>query len=128
MNINNKMKVKLLFLLFATIIQVDAKLQSPEQLDLMVDFAYPISITQAVRQDLSQALYFLQYGDINSVVSSLQDAVSKMSSRQPLQPDDRDFIEEMIAKIDQLIAALGDSNNGQRSILVDLCHQLRDTL
>ncbi|MBV8661315.1 MAG: hypothetical protein JO129_04175 [Candidatus Dependentiae bacterium] len=128
MNINSKIKIALFFLLFPTIILVDAKSQEPQQLDLMVDFAYPVSMPQSVRQDLSQALYFLQHDEINFVISSLQDAVLKMNSRQPLQPDDRDFIEEMIAKIDELIASLGGLHDDQRSIMLHLSDQLRDSL
>lgn len=126
MNSLKNMKIKW-FLLLMTVVnyQLNAQPEDCDELDLMVDFAYPVSIMQSVRQNLSQAVYFLQQNNQASIYFLLQDAISKLSLRQNVQQDDRDFIQEMIDQINALIEELEES---QRSTILDLCQQLQDKL
>lgn len=127
MNVDHKVRVRLFYLLFTVMFSlgVHSNDELQDHLDLMVDFSYPISIIQSVRQDVSQSVYFLQKGDHSSVSSLLQDAVSKLSSRQVVQQDDINFMQEMIDKINALIDSLEESD---RSEISSLCQQLQDKL
>lgn len=128
MNNHKKIKMILFFLLPMTIFaQSHEEFQDEEHvnLDLMVDFAYPVSTMQSVRHDLSQAVYFLQNNDHSSVISLLENACTKFNTRQNIHDDDRDFIQEMINQINALIEKLEDSD---RSVIHDLCQQLQDKL
>ena len=124
MNVDHKVRVRLFYLLFTMMFSVGVySNDGPQEFDSMIDFSYPISTIQSVRHDASQALYFLQQGDHSSVSSLLQSAVSKMDSRQMVQQDDINFMQEMIDKINSLIDTLEESD---RSVVSDLCQQLHD--
>ena len=117
-----------LLLLLLTAITSAAPQHHPQgfqQLDLMVDFGYPVSTMQSVRQDVSQALYFLQQHDHNSVSSILEDALTKLNSRNNVDPQDIEYIQAMIDKINALIESLEESD---RSAIDDLCQQLQSKL
>ncbi len=99
MNIYRKIKTLLLCSVFVAVSRLDqlyATTQEPGQLDAMIDFAYPVSIIQSVRKDVSQALYYLQQSEGQSTVLMLQDALSKLMYRKVIEQDDADYIQEMI--------------------------------
>ncbi len=127
MSIHKKAQGALLLLLLTTIISATQQqyLQNSESLDLMVDFGYPISTMQSVRQNISQAVYFLQQNNHESVVSLLQDAITLLDYRKSIEPEDREYLEAMIKQIDALIASLEKSD---RSAIADLCQQLQSRL
>lgn len=133
MNMYRKVSKLLFFVLLVAISSVQARSdhhfqisQSSEKLDLMVDFAYPISMVQSVRYDLSQALYFSQQQDLTAVVSLLENALSKLASRQSIEDEDRDYIQQMIAQIDALIKDLEKKDKSTQ--ILDLCQQIQDRL
>lgn len=130
MNIYRKASKPLFFLLLAIVFSVQARSDhrstSSEKLDLMVDFAYPISMIQSVRYDVSQALYFSQQQDLELVASLLQNALSKLASRNSIDDDDRDYIQQMINQIDALIKDL--EKKDKSGIILDLCQQIQDRL
>ena len=132
MNSYKNIRIDLFFVLIALFSQLNAQIQESDRLDLMVDFGYPVSTMQSVRQDLSQTVYFLQQHDYSSdssisssVISTLENALSKMSSRQVIESDDRDFIQEMIDQINALIEKLEASD---RTMIFDVCQQLQGRL
>ncbi len=119
-------KTTLFCLLFAPITQLDARLQSSDQLDSMVDFGYPISTIESVRQDLSQALYFSRQHNLESVPLLLQDGLSKLTSRQVITDDDRDHIQNLIDQINAVIQSLEKKDKSM--LILDLCQQLQEKL
>ncbi len=123
-----KKTATLFFLLFSPITQLDAKIQSTssDQLDPMVVFAYPISVIESVRQDLSRALYFLQQHDVEEVPALLQDALTKLASRKVINDDDRDHMQNLIDQITALIEVL--ENKEKSAGILDLCQELQDKL
>ena len=89
MNSYKNIRIDLFFVLIALFSQLNAQIQESDRLDLMVDFGYPVSTMQSVRQDLSQTVYFLQQHDYSSdssisssVISTLENALSKINIRQ----------------------------------------------
>lgn len=126
MNLYKKTRTTLFFLLLSPIGYICAQSEYSDQLDLMIDFAYPVSMIESVRQDLNQALYFARQNDFQSVVSLLQDALAKFTSRATISDDDIAYIENLIHQIDAIMQSL--ENNDQRAIIVDLCQQLEGRL
>ena len=129
MGIYNKKKIATLFFLllttiYCTIDSLDARIQSSDKIDLMVDFAYPISAMQSVRQDLNQALFFSQQNDLESVESLLQEGLSKLASRKSIEQEDREYIEAIINQIDVLINSL--EKQDKSIAILDLCQQFQD--
>lgn len=131
MSIYNKKKASTLFFLLLTIIyctghRLDARHQKSDEIDLMVDFAYPVSAIQSARQDLNQALYFSQQNDLESVESLLQEGLSKLASRQSIEQEDREYIQAIINQIDALINSL--EKQDKSIAILDLCQQFQDRL
>ena len=131
MSIYNKKKASTLFFLLLTIIyctghRLDARHQKSDEIDLMVDFAYPVSAIQSARQDLNQALYFSQQNDLESVENLLQEGLSKLASRQSIEQEDREYIQAIINQIDALINSL--EKQDKSIAILDLCQQFQDRL
>ncbi|MDP3788059.1 MAG: hypothetical protein Q8Q60_01915 [Candidatus Chromulinivorax sp.] len=131
MNMYKKTKISLFFILSVLITQLDAKYPlsdslASDQLDSMIDFAYPVSIMESVRQDLNRALYFLRQNDLESVPFLLQDALAKLASRQVVSDDDRDHIQNLIDQINAIIYNL--EHKDKSGIILDLCQQIQDKL
>jgi len=129
MNVDHKTRVRLFYVLFSVMFSVgihsNDDLHESQDFDSILDFSYPVSVIESVRHDLSQAVYYLQNNDSSSGSSLLQDAVSKLSSRQMVQQDDINFMQEMIDKINGLIETLEESD---RSVISGLCQQLQEKL
>ena len=130
MNIYIKIKTTLFFLLFGVFfsgtLPLHAVLHEIDQLDSMVDFAYPVSAMQLVRQDLNQALYFSQHNNFETAENFLQQAISKFSLRKSIEQEDREYIQEIINQIDALINSLEHTD---RSLaILDVCQQFQDRL
>jgi hypothetical protein len=130
MSLYRENKTVLFFLLFTTmfavISQLDARHQSPDTLDSMVDFAYPVSIIQSVRQNLIQALYFSQQNDLESVIVPLQDALSSLAYRQPINQENKESIQKLLDQINAMIQNL--EKKDKSVVILDLCLQLQDRL
>jgi len=99
-----------------------------EELDLMSDFAYPVSTMQMIRQNLSQALYFLQQNHGPEAASLLSQALSMLMTRQPIEPDDYAYMQQMIQQIDDLITTLENLDEDDKSQISDACDQLQRRL
>ncbi len=97
-----------------------------DALDVMVDFGYPVSMMQSVRQNLNQSLYFLQQHNFEFVIPNLQEAVAKLDTRLNVSQDDKDYIQAMIDQINALIESLESEHD--RSLIVQLCQQIQDHL
>lgn len=125
-----KIKNMRFFLIYAAIMievmSVHAQDTALENFDIMVDFAYPVSAMQGVRHDLSQAVYFLQRHDFDTVISLLHGACAQPNLRKAMSDDDRDYIEQMIQQIDSLINQL--EQTGKSAMIADLCQQMQDHL
>jgi hypothetical protein len=105
---------------------IQSKQLSDDFIDVMVDFAYPVSMMQSVRQDLNQAVYFLQQQDLQQVVSHLEQAASKSAIRLNVSQDDKDYIQAMIDQINALIASLESEQD--RSHIAQLSQEVQDHL
>jgi len=93
----------------------------------IIDFSYPVSQVESARQDIAQALYFLQdgtYQDVDKALNLIESGSDKLNTRIVLDPDDRDYLQAMIDKINSLINAL--ENDDQRSYLASLSSQLQN--
>lgn len=91
-------------------------IQSARTLDFMKDFAYPVSQMQALRQELSQALYALQHQDSRSAIQGLHDVSSQLPDRTPVRgDDDYEYIQAMIDRINALIEQI-ESIDDQREV------------
>ena len=129
---NMKAKHRLFFVMFALSISVGAIDTSSDQIDSMVDFAYPVSDMQSARHDLSQAVYSLEQNDIDLVAAMLQNALIKIVSRKSaddrkaIDDDDREYIQDMINQINAIIASLEHKNKAV--LIVELCQQLQESL
>lgn len=101
---------------------IQSKQLSDDLIDVMVDFAYPVSMMQSVRQDLNQAVYFLQQQDLTSGIAHLRDAGSKVTVRLNVSQDDKDYIQAMIDQINALIASLESEQD--RSEIAQLSQEI----
>lgn len=117
---------KSLFLLLYTSQFFIVDLNASEKLDVMVDFAYPLSIIESVRYAVSQAVFSLQHGQESSAISFLEEAIPPLQSRQKVTDDDRDFLESMLDQINALIDALEKDQN--KSMLVRLSQEIANEL
>ncbi len=121
-------KRRVVFFLLAIVccmnVELEAQSQKQEQLDCMVDFAYPVTRVESARNDLSEAVYSLQQNDIDLVAHMLQSALAKLVSRKALEDDDRQYIQDMINQINAMIESL--ESNDKSIEIVDLCNQLQD--
>ncbi|MBP6870339.1 hypothetical protein KBC04_05625 [Candidatus Babeliales bacterium] len=115
----------LFFVLFVTVFSKVYTYEST-QLDVMADFAYPVSMMENIRYNMGQAVYALQHADSSSSASFLEQAASNLGFRQMVSDDDRQFIQEMIDKINALIKDLEDDTD--RSCMIDLSQQIQDKL
>jgi bifunctional pyridoxal-dependent enzyme with beta-cystathionase and maltose regulon repressor activities len=121
---------KAIFLLFLISMTAGSARSRPihhdDTLDAMVDFAYPISMMQSIRQDLNQALYGMQQQNFQSVAPLLQDALSKLHTRVGMNSDDVAYIQAMIDQIHALIVGLEYEQD--RSLIDDMCLQIQKLL
>ncbi|MGZ6251254.1 MAG: hypothetical protein ACXWL2_04440 [Candidatus Chromulinivorax sp.] len=92
-----------------------------ESFDVMIDCQYPIFGIQSIREALSQAVYFLQQNNIDQSFVMMQMAISEIQPRHKPTEDDKEFIQAMIDKINDLIDTLENNN---RSYMQNLCDQL----
>jgi hypothetical protein len=129
---NIKAVYRLFFVIFALHISMSAIDTSSDQIDSMVDFAYPISDMQLARNDLSQAVYALQQNDIDLVAAMLQNALIKIVSRKSfddrkaIDDDDREYIQDMINQINAIIDQL--EHNDKAIVIAELSAQLQESL
>lgn len=70
-----------------------------EKLDVMVDFAYPLSTIESVRYALSQALFSLQQGQENITIFFLEQALSLLDGEKKMTYDDIAFLQNMLEQI-----------------------------
>jgi hypothetical protein len=88
-----------------------------EPLDVMYDFAYPRSDIEEVRNEVCQAVYALHHADEKLAEDHLQQACQYVArsyhGRSHVTQEDRDFLENMLQKIDDLIYALESSDSGR---------------
>jgi hypothetical protein len=123
MKIVKKRKVVLAFLCLITLSIQSRQLQNSDEIDVMVDFAYPVSIMQSIRQDLNQALYACQQKKYESALSMLHNAVSKLHEQEiVMNADDIAYMKAMINQINVLMQNV--ENDQDRSALIDLCQQV----
>lgn len=97
-----------------------------EQLDPMIDFAYPVSMMQSIRHDISSAVYALRHDNKLSAESLLENVVARLISRIAISDDDREYIQEMINQINILIAQLEDRSDYAH--ISDLSQQVSEKL
>jgi len=113
---------------FLVISATDNESQELHDFDCMVEFSYPHSHMQLVRQEIAHALHFLHEHHEESAIASLEAAQAKLlESRKPMSSEDRDYLQAMLDKINALIDSLEKENN-YRSQLLDLCHHLHNRL
>ena len=113
-----------MMMLLGTTFSMQSRPSQEDQFDVMVDFAYPVSVMQSVRQDLNQSVYFLQQKDDEPVIPNLQSAVSKLGTRLNISQDDKDYIQAMIDQINALIESLESEQD--RSQIAQLCKEIQD--
>jgi hypothetical protein len=99
--------------------------QESKLFDVVADCQYPMFGMQPVREALSQAVYFLQQNNDAQCYKMLESALADFATRQKVSDDDRQFIQNMIDKINALIESLESSD---RSAIADLCQQLKAKL
>ena len=106
-----KLSIKIHYLIIMILsVSLYAEKES-EPFDVMIDCQYPIFTMQAIREALSQAVYSLQQNNIDQSFAMMEMAISQMQSRHQTTSDDKEFIQAMIDKINDLINALENTNH-----------------
>ena len=100
--------------------------------DVMADFAYPVLEVEAMRNDVTQGLYFLQQsvhegGDCRRALNFLEQADSKSVTRDEMNDDDRQTLQNLLDQINGLIVRLEEGDQ-YRSDLSSVCLNLQDKL
>lgn len=122
MKIVKKTKMALAFL-FVTVMSISSRsADSGYEIDVMVDFGYPIFMMQSIRQDLNQAVYACQQKKHESVLLMLNDALSKLNSQVSMNVDDIAYIKAMIDQINVLMETT--ENDQDRSLILEVCQQI----
>ena len=125
MNSCNARKFFLSFLL-CTLSSFTMFCQDTDFLDVMVDFTYPVSVMQSMRQDISQALFAAQDHQVSQAASFLEQAASQLDGIDMITQDDRQFIQAMLDKINSLIDQLPEEQD--RSVLMQLSCTIQNKL
>ena len=100
--------------------------------DVMADFAYPVQEVEAMRNDVTQGLYFLQQsvdegGDCRRALNLLEQADCKSVTRDAMNEDDRDTLQNLLNQINGLIDRL-EVGDAYRSDLSSVCLNLQEKL
>lgn len=126
---HNKM-LKMVMFLFIMSLSLLAFARCHDHFDVMIDFAYPMSDIESLRQDITQGLYFLQQSDheqdtYQRAVDMFEQANSRVIDHEKISSDDYDFLQAMLDQINDLIAKL-ESEQEHRSHLSEVCSDLNN--
>ena len=106
--------------------------QDEDRFDVMSDFAYPVLEVEAMRHNVAQGLYFLQESvhgshDSRRALNFLEQADSKSITRDALNQDDRETLQNLLDQLNGLINNL-ENHDEYRSDLSNVCSNLQDKL
>lgn len=106
------------------------------EIDSMVDFRYPISVFEVIHTDLAQVLYKLEgrmhhrTGKVSDIfeqsIQTLCQIEEALETRHNIKPEDVEFLQNMIDRIDSLIAYLEEDDPSRAAVLRQMCTTLKD--
>jgi hypothetical protein len=113
-------------------------LGSKIELDPMIDFRYPVSLFEMLHEGIVQITYMIkrtEYNEqsLNHLIDALinlhyrYDSSLELQLKRDIKSVDKEFLEQMLQRIDDLIAQL-EGDNTNRSCAQVLCQRLRDKI
>ena len=108
------------------------------ELDPMVHFRYPVSLFEMLHEGIVQITYMIkrtQYNEqsLNHLIDALinlhyrYDSSLELQLKRDIKSVDKEFLEQMLQRIDDLIAQL-EGDDAKRSCAQVLCKRLRDKI
>ena len=127
-----KMYTVITYVFMATMYSYADQISQSDRFDVMADFAYPMLEVESMRHDVAQGLHFLQSavclnGDCHRALHFLEQADSKPVTRDGMNQDDRDTLQNLLNQINGLIDSL-EERNEYRSDLSNICLSLQEKL
>lgn len=116
----------LLFLFFFTQVTVVLSYQADDQLDVMQDFSYPVSVVESLRYDVCQSLFYLTHDDPVSALSFLDQAVCKLSATEYFSQDDLLYLDALCGQMYAFMHTLED--NANQLEMINLVEQIKSRL
>lgn len=105
--------------------------------DSMVDFRYPVSVMEQVHTNLAQILYSLEFKTVykgnstqevlDTSMETLQEVDDLLVNKHNIKPEDVDFLQSMIDRIDSLIEHLEGEDSRVQDIHT-MCASIKDKL
>lgn len=121
---NNYSRIQsLLFLFFFTQVTIVLSYKSDDQLDVMQDFSYPVSVVESLRYDVCQSLFYLKHDDFVSALSLLDQAVCKLSATEYFSQDDLLYLDVLCDQICAFVHTLQDDST--QLAIIELIEQIK---
>ena len=136
MMLSRKVVTTLFFLLIGTNLQIRSNRQM--QVDSMADFRCPVSLTEIVHEAVVGVIYRLENGmqsksskgnDIlDTSFAMLEEVDATLPDRHNIRSEDREFLQNMIDRIDSLILHLEGEDQHKVVMIQNLCGSIKNKL